>query len=173
MKAFLVCTDFFRVHFAIERSFNLARMCQGVCSLCYLHLLGMRFSVRLCPRSVYLTVGRTPNPALLTYLLTSFCTLYFIAGFYFFSVLGSICNGVRSFLGQFFFSALRHYLIPSRLAFSRMASSMTAVILTPNSWASRRNSRLASMLSRRLVARGFSIPHYGIFLPTSQEGVFI
>ena len=64
--------------------------------------------------------------------------------------------------------ALRHYVIPSRLAWARIITSSMAVILMADVSASARKSRLASLLSRRLVACGFSIPQvYTIFAVVS------
>jgi predicted nucleic acid-binding protein len=55
----------------------------------------------------------------------------------------------------------RHYLMPSRLALSRMASSSTAAWLMLNVSASKAKSRLASGLRRTLVKRLVSIAQNG------------
>ena len=79
-----------------------------------------------------------------------------------------VCRITSTVNGSLFFRTFSHYFTPSRRAFSRIASSITPVMLNPNSLAMRWRSRFASGLSRRLVARVFSIPHYSTFLASCQ-----
>ena len=77
---------------------------------------------------------------------------------------------ISKFLFASFFRTLCHYLTPSRFAFSRIASSITPVMLKPDFFARSWRSRFASGLSRKLSAGVFSMHHYGIFSVSMQVG---
>ena len=66
--------------------------------------------------------------------------------------------------------ATRHF-IPSRFAWSRIITSSLAVMLMPDLSASRRKSLLASIVRRRLVACGFSMPQLYHYIAVSCNAV--
>ena len=84
---------------------------------------------------------------------------------YLFTVCRLVSGTMRLSLFRIF---VWHYCTLSRFAFSRMASSMTPVMLNPNFSAMCWRSRFASGLRRKLSAGVFSMHHYDTFSVSMQ-----